>query len=304
MKNLTVLVIGDSMIDTYIFGEVSRISPEAPVPVLKLNKKNHLLGGAANVAHQIKGFGLDTTLISSCGLDDNANVLIDELKNKGITQIFDKRDVNRTIVKTRFLSRNQQMLRVDDEKKNQPINIKIIERCLSDKLPDICILSDYNKGSLSNCKDIIDLLNKKNVMTIIDPKGLDFDKYKNGSIITPNRDEIFKILGCDETSIDFVQKSQILLKDLNLKNIIVTLGSKGAMVISATDHMVIDPIQVKELDVTGAGDTFISSLAFCLSKGDKLDAAVKFANTSAGLSVQEVGVTFISEEEVLKRLKS
>ena len=303
-KKSKILVIGDAILDKYSFGVTNRISPEAPVPVLKIEKEILKPGGAANVAVNVKSLGLDTNLVANIGIDDNGKVLRKLIKSLRInlTSVSD-RDF-KTTTKTRLISQNQQLMRIDDEsgnrleKKNIPT--KDIEKLI--KNSDAVIFSDYGKGSLKDITTLIKISNKFKKPVFIDPKGDDFNCYKNAFAITPNLKEFENIVGGCKDHNEIISNAKSLSRKLNINSILVTLGSEG-MILVRKNHksLHIKATAEKEVfDVTGAGDTVIAVLCatYLSSEDDDMYFASMVANIAAGEVIKKLGAQSISGDEL------
>ncbi len=310
LKNKKVVVIGDLMLDTYHIGEVKRISPEAPVPIVRVTKSYNVLGGAANVARNLLGLGAAAHVIGLIG-DDNNGTIIKEL----FSEFSIKTDIDiseqPTITKTRIIGNNQQITRMDFEDvdvelslKNQDFIINALERAIPNA--DAVVISDYNKGLCSNliCKSVIECCKKYNKIVIVDPKGTNWDKYKGASLITPNLKELADISGDKISNTDQIihTAAKGVLDRYNLEAILVTRSEKGISYISAdtTEDM---PTEAKEVfDVSGAGDTVIATLAASLAAEFPLFSAIKIANIAAGIVVGKIGTSPILFDELNAKL--
>ena len=300
--NARVLVVGDAMLDRYWFGDVNRISPEAPVPVLAITDNEERAGGAANVACNISALGANCNLISVVGNDDAAQALERLLAERGVTASF-IRDVNHvTTVKLRLLSRNQQLLRADFEQK--PDDVFIVEAMNNyiENLQnaDIVLLSDYGKGVLRDVEQMIDAARAKGLKVLIDPKGRDFSRYRGASLITPNRHEFEDVVGpCASLEVMAVKAAE-LLKIIEVEALLVTLSDKG-MALFDKDGMVFhQKARAREVfDVSGAGDTVIGAMAAMLAAGAGYQESVHIANAAAAIVVGKLGVATASVDEIL-----
>lgn len=309
--DVKVLVVGDVMLDRYLWGNVSRISPEAPVPIVNVNKTSLVLGGAANVAANIAGLGAKPYLIGICGNDKEADEL-DKLLTK--TQISNKliRLENRqTTIKTRIVAHHQHVARIDQETTNllsETEANQVFEQITKvfDEI-SMVIISDYAKGLLNNylLTRLITYCNNKNIKVLVDPKGKDFSKYKDATILTPNRREAAEATGFDENEPDLIEKAGAkLLKEINLEALLVTQGEKGMTLLQKTGETVhLQALARNVFDVTGAGDTVIASFAVAIGAGASFLEGAKIANIAAGLVVGEVGTTAISLETLEKAEK-
>lgn len=303
-KKSKILVIGDAMLDKYSFGSTNRISPEAPVPVLKVKKEILKPGGAANVAANLSSLGINTSLIADVGIDDNGKILRKLIKSLKVNLIS---KINKNIVtttKTRIISQNQQLIRIDDECDNHKISKNNISKETEKiiKSSDAVIFSDYNKGSLTNINQLIKIANKHKKPVFIDPKGDDFNCYKNAFAITPNLKEFENIVGPCKDHNEIIKKAKNLSKKLNINSILVTLGSNGMILIQKNNKTeYINAASKKEVfDVTGAGDTVIAVLcaAYLSSKDNDLYFAAIVSNIAAGEVIKKLGAQSIGGTEL------
>lgn len=310
LDNITeknILVIGDIMLDRYYFGISKRISPEAPVPILKKKEERMVVGGAANVAVNIAKAGQKVTILSLIGEDIEGNNLINLLQKNNIDTSLIIKDKNRcTSVKTRFIGQNNiQMFRFDEEiteKIEQQSSDKILnmlEKYVSNY--DIVVISDYNKGLLTveNTKKMIEIANKNNVKTLIDVKEPKYEKYKNAYLIKPNLDELNQITGMKVDSEEqILEASRTLLKEANCNYVLATRGKDGMMLVSKEDYKNIQCMSREVYDVTGAGDTVISYLATCMANEISLLDAIQISNYAAGVGVSKMGTYAVSINEI------
>jgi len=308
-----ILVIGDIMLDRYLVGNVNRISPEAPVPVVLLKQSEDRAGGAANVATNLSGLGLQTQIIGCFGEDETGEILKKIITGSGIGIDNAMTSTLRpTVSKTRVMSGNQQIVRIDDESatafsvdENKQLLISVA-KALEAK-PAIVILSDYAKGLLSEitCKAIIEHCKKLNIPVIADPKGRDYSKYKGATTLTPNKKEAAEACGVDINDTETLLKSAALLKkSLELDFLAVTRGEEGISLIDNTQIQHIPATAKKVFDVSGAGDTVIATLAAGLVHGLNPHDALHLANIAAGIVVGKVGTVPVSQAELLKALAS
>ena len=305
-KKSKILIIGDAMLDKYFLGSTERISPEAPVPVLKVESEILKPGGAANVASNISSLGQDTTLIANIGIDTNGKILKKLIGAQKINLISKNDKKIKTTTKSRFISQNQQLIRVDDET-NDKINFLMPSNIESQvKKCDALIFSDYKKGAQNNITKLIKLANKFKKPVFIDPKGDNFDCYKNSFCITPNRKEFENIVGKCSSNQDIVNKSKKLITKLNLKSILITLGSEGMILVEKNlKPTKIEATSVNEVfDVTGAGDTVIAALCatYLSSETKDLKFAAVVANIAAGEVIKKLGAQSISEKELSSKV--
>ena len=299
-----ITVIGDVMIDWYLHGESSRISPEAPVPVVKFKESKFQLGGAANVANNLKHLEIEPFLIGATGNDHFGSLLKEHLKAEKIKFNLTSEKSFQTICKQRLMSSNQQLARIDYEqyfhgsKLTNTFNtfIKNIAKT------DLIIVSDYGKGTIFNARKLIQSAKKLKKKILIDPKGKDFTKYKGANLITPNKSEFENIMGKVGSKRNLANKAKKMLEHLNLESLIVTLGSEGMYVLKKSNKKIIgdfiNAYPQEVFDVSGAGDTTISALGAALSEGNDIFSAAEFANLAASISVSKLGTSTVSIEEV------
>ncbi len=303
-----ILVIGDLMIDHYLFGKVERISPEAPVQVVEIEKEEMLLGGAGNVINNLLALGAKVNVASVIGDDENGEWIKKRLSSKDIDlNNLVCQEARHTSKKTRVISSNQQMLRFDKESKDdisKESEEKLLE-VMSNEY-DLILLSDYAKGVLTDSltKKIIAYANIKNIPVFIDPKGSDYSKYSGATLITPNKKEAEMATGIKIVDDESLKKAGFLLKErYDLKSVIITLSENGMAIFE--DEMSKIPTVAKEVyDVTGAGDTVLSALGYAATKGKDLKEAAKFANYAAGVVVGKVGSATATINEIEEYKKS
>ena len=297
-----VLVVGDVMLDRYWYGDVSRISPEAPVPVVLVNerKEDLRLGGAANVAHNCAALRAQTTLLSVVGNDDAGRTLERLLKKNGVNAQLHRDRSIRTTEKLRVIGRQQQLLRMDFERapSREVLASKLSQ--YKEALPgcDVVILSDYGKGGMTHIGQMIQLARRAKKRVLVDPKGDDYSRYKGASIITPNRAELREVVGTWRDDADLAKRAETLRRQLGLEALLVTRGEEGMTLFRAGRKMHIKTEAREVFDVTGAGDTVIAALAVMLAAGAKLEAAVKVANRAAGIVVGKLGTAVAEYREV------
>lgn len=300
-----VMVVGDAMLDRYWFGDVDRISPEAPVPVLAITDNEERAGGAANVACNIAAMGGQCDLISVVGNDDAAKSLERLLSERGVTTRFTRDEAHVTTVKLRLLSRNQQLLRADFEQKPDDLSILAALDSFKKSLEgaDIVLLSDYGKGVLRDIGLMIDAAKAKGIKVLVDPKGRDFSRYRGASLITPNRHEFEDVVGPCPTLDVMAVKAAELLKTIDVSNLLVTLSDKG-MALFGVDGLVFHQnARAREVfDVSGAGDTVIGAMATMLAAGADYREAIHVANAAAAIVVGKLGVATCSVDEILAEI--
>ncbi len=296
-----VLVVGDIILDQYIYGETNRISPEAPVPVLRVESTEERAGGAANVAINISSLDVSVKLLGITGNDDSSNRLEEILNDKGVECHFIKCDNFTTITKQRVLSRHQQLIRLDYEKEKDSFDTDELIEQYSELIEsvDVVVLSDYAKGSLERVQTLIKYANEKNVRVLVDPKSTDFSIYRSADIITPNLKEFEAIVDECKSDDDLIEKANELRKELELYALLVTRGEKGMTLIRGGQEPVHLKAETHEVyDVTGAGDTVIAVLASALACEYELEQATALANTAAGLVVEKLGAATVTVDEL------
>jgi rfaE bifunctional protein kinase chain/domain len=297
-----VLVVGDVMLDRYWYGEVSRISPEAPVPVVLVNeqKEELRLGGAANVAHNCASLGAQTHLLSVVGNDDSGRALSRLLQEKRVKADLHRDRSIRTTEKLRVIGRQQQLLRLDFER--SPSREVLASKLTQYKtaLPDcdVVILSDYGKGGMTHIRQMIQLARRAKKRVLVDPKGDDYSRYRGASVITPNRAELREVVGTWADEKDLSQRAEALRRKLGLEALLVTRGDEGMTLFRPGRKVHIDTEAREVFDVTGAGDTVIATLAVMLAAGANMEAAVKTANRAAGIVVGKLGTAVATYQEV------
>ncbi len=303
-QDLCVLIVGDVMLDRYWFGSVDRISPEAPVPVLAVSKKESRAGGAANVANNIAALGAKAQLLSVVGDDDTAHELETLVKNFGAEVFFNKDRSIQTTEKLRMIAQNQQLLRADFEKK--PTD-EVLVQCLDNyrnKLSeaDVVILSDYGKGGLEHVSEMISLAKAANTPVVVDPKGSDFSRYRGASLITPNSKEFTAVVGEVQQESEFEEKAIALRDQLGLDSILVTRSEQGMSLFVEGKHIHSTAKTREVFDVSGAGDTVIATIALGLVSDMNYAERLAFANAAAGVVVGKVGTATATVEEISTRL--
>ena len=300
-ESAKVLVVGDLMLDRYWHGGTSRISPEAPVPVVHVNQNEERAGGACNVAINIASLGAQCTVMGLCGDDEAANTLENLLQAVGVNAQFVRMPENATVTKLRVMSRSQQLMRLDFEDGFIGRDLSQLEAGFEAQLKNhnIVVCSDYGKGSLRSVKKLIALCNKNNIPVLVDPKGNDFEKYTGASLITPNLSEFEAVTGHCKTEEDLVDKANTLSKKFNIEALLVTRSEHGMSLMQQDYDPVHLPTQAREVfDVTGAGDTVISTLAAALGADVSLERAMVFANLAAGVVVAKSGTASVSLKEL------
>jgi D-beta-D-heptose 7-phosphate kinase/D-beta-D-heptose 1-phosphate adenosyltransferase len=297
----SVLVIGDVMLDRYWFGDAGRISPEAPVPVVKIKQVDERPGGAGNVALNIAALGAKVTLVGITGDDEAARILSEQLTATGVnTQIQHIANIP-TITKLRVISRHQQLIRLDFEEKFPAFNPETLIDKYKKALQtvNVAVLSDYSKGTITNPKLFIELARAANIPILVDPKGIDFSVYHGATLITPNLTEFEAIVGPCKNEQAIVEKGQALLKAHQIGALLLTRGERGMTLLQAGQEEIHLPARAREVfDVTGAGDTVIGVLATALAAGAALPEAMSLASLAAGLVVTKLGAATVSAPEL------
>ncbi len=297
-----VLVVGDAMLDRYWFGAVDRISPEAPVPVVRVDREEERLGGAANVALNVKSLGAQATLLTVVGDDEPARKLRRLLEQHGVAALLGSDPQLYTIVKLRVIGRSQQLIRIDFE--NQPDHevlagmLADFERVLPDH--DAVLFSDYGKGGLTHIPRMIELARADRKPVLIDPKGSDYSRYAGATVITPNRAELAQVIGAWSSEAQLHERAQALREAHRLDALLLTRSEDGMSLFDAQGHVQV-PAQAREVfDVTGAGDTVIATLAAMLGAGLSLREAMSIANRAGGIVVGKFGTASVSHEELFE----
>lgn len=301
------LVVGDVMLDRYWHGAASRISPEAPVPVVQVGNQEDRPGGAGNVALNIAALGSAATLVGLVGNDDNAADLESRLTAAGVYCEFLQSVDKPTITKLRVIHQHQQLIRLDFEEIFDSADVADLHSKVTSLISSaqVLVLSDYAKGALQNVSEIIELGRKQNIPVIVDPKGSDFEKYRGATLITPNFSEFEAVVGHCKNEDELVSKGHALLSNLNLQAMLITRGEHGMTLIRPDSPELHLPARAQEVfDVTGAGDTVISVLAAALAAGDGFADATAIANLAAGLVVGKLGTAAISGPELRRAILS
>lgn len=295
-----VLVVGDAMLDRYWFGAVERISPEAPVPVVRVNREEERLGGAANVALNVKTLSAQATLLTVVGNDEPARRLRQLLEQQGVTTLLGEDPQLYTIVKLRVIGRSQQLIRIDFE--NQPDH-EVLAGMLGDYESAMAshqavLFSDYGKGGLTHIPRMIELARGAGKPVLIDPKGHDYSRYAGATVITPNRAELAQVIGPWSSEAQLHERAQALRERLGIEALLLTRSEEGMSLFDAQGHVQV-PAQAREVfDVTGAGDTVIATLAAMLACGLSLREAMPIANRAGGIVVGKFGTAGVTYEEL------
>jgi rfaE bifunctional protein kinase chain/domain len=301
LRDCRVLVVGDVMLDRYWYGAVDRISPEAPVPVVRVSREEERGGGAANVALNVAALGAQVSLLTVVGEDEASHKLEAILAQTGVKTVFGRDAELKTTVKLRIIGRQQQLLRLDFE--NTPQNEVLasqtarFEELLGDH--DAVLFSDYGKGGLAHVSAMIAKARAQSKPVLIDPKGSDYSRYQGATVITPNRAELQEVVGKWQSEEQLLSKAQSLRQQLELQALLLTRSEEGMTLFQAdgTHHV---SAQAREVfDVTGAGDTVIATMAVLLGAGLSLQDALPWANRAGGLVVGKFGTATVSFEELI-----
>ena len=295
-----VLVVGDVMLDRYWYGAVDRISPEAPVPVVRITREENRLGGCANVAFNAVSVGAQASLLSVVGDDEASHLLQDLIAKSSITPYFGRDAQLKTTVKLRVIGRQQQLLRVDFENTPQNEVLSSQTQQFMQLLPDhpVVLFSDYGKGGLAHVTDMIAAARKANKAVLIDPKGSDFSRYAGAKCITPNRAELQQVVGGWNSEEELSTKAHNLRKQLQLDAVLLTRSEEGMTLFDAQGVAHIAAQAREVFDVTGAGDTVIATLAALVAAGMSLREAMPWANRAGGMVVGKFGTATVSYEEL------
>lgn len=300
LEQVRILVVGDVMLDRYWFGDVDRISPEAPVPVVHVKREEFRLGGAANVARNIASLGARATLMSVVGQDEAAGRMRRMLDEAGIAHVLEIDSALPTTVKLRVSGRSQQLIRIDFE--SRPDQNTLTRKTDSYRTilqdHDAVVLSDYGKGGLAHVRTMIALAREAGKPVLVDPKGSDYSIYSGASIITPNRSEFEQVAGRYQGDDDLQVRADQLRARLALSALLVTRSEEGMSLFDDDGHFRIAAAAREVFDVTGAGDTVIATLAALLATGSSLRDAVRLANHAGGIVVGRFGTATITYEEL------
>lgn len=308
-----ILIIGDLMIDQYIWGDANRLSPEAPVPIVNVQKESSTLGGAGNVAQNLLSFGAEVIVAGLIGEDQAGKELLAMLIEENADTRGIVVDTNRpTTVKTRIIAGSHQIVRIDRE-----VNETISKECEDDLfnriMPqiaevDLVLFSDYNKGVLSPslCSRIITYCNSISKKVIVDPKGLDFAKYKGAFIIKPNKKELAQAVKFEKISSthDLQNAAAALFELTDATYLVVTLSEEGIAILTKADYKLLDVKATEVFDVTGAGDTVLATLAYFIALGFTVEEACELANHAAAIVIRQVGSATTTVEEIIEDMEN
>ena len=300
-----VLVVGDVMLDRYWSGAATRISPEAPVPVVHINAVEERPGGAANVALNILTLGGQVDLLGLVGQDEAGAALEGLLQRTGIGCHLQRHPTGRTSTKLRILSQHQQLLRADFEGGWPGLNLDDQRRCFERLAPgaDVIVLSDYGKGALQSARALIEHARSLDKCVIVDPKGTDFSRYHGATLITPNRAEFEAVVGCCTSDHELVERGEQVRRQTGLQGLLITRGEQGMTLLWAGQPPLHLPTRAREVyDVTGAGDTVVATLALALAARASPQEAVRLANAAAGIVVGKLGTAATTVAELSRAL--
>jgi rfaE bifunctional protein kinase chain/domain len=306
LTKANVLIVGDAMLDRYWYGDVDRISPEAPVPVVHLRHTDERPGGAANVARNVRALGAACTLISITGDDPEAARLAELLAKENIGCHLQRDKLLNTIVKLRVISRHQQLLRVDFEAPpSKDARVQLLDEYLR-RLAGFSavIVSDYGKGGLGYIQEMIQAARKAGVPVIVDPKGQDYSHYRGATLLTPNRREFEQVAGRFTDNEDLKRKAGAMIAALDLGGLLVTRGEEGMSYFGKDGVSLHVPARARDVfDVTGAGDTVIAAVGASLAVAGALPDALQLANIAAGIVVSKLGAATATPDEIRRELK-
>ena len=300
LRGARVLVVGDVMLDRYWFGDVERISPEAPVPVVRVARTDDRLGGAANVARNVAALGAAASLIGVIGADEPGDCVRRLLEASGVAPHLFVDAAVKTTIKLRVIGRTQQLLRIDFE--NQPTDDALLakldafERVVSDH--DVVVFSDYGKGGLTHIPRMIATARAAGRRVLVDPKGSEYARYRGAHIITPNRAELREVVGRWADEAELTTKAQALRRDLGLEALLVTRSEEGMSLYGEGSTLNVPTVAREVFDVSGAGDTVIATMAAALAAGASLEDAVRLSNQAAGIVVGKLGTAVVTADEL------
>jgi len=300
LSRARMLVVGDVMLDRYLFGDASRISPEAPVPVVLVQREESRPGGAANVARNCAALGAQCQLLSVIGADESGGRLAELVAGEGVRASLYRDASVHTTVKLRVIARQQQLVRVDFETtpSSEVLASKLAE--FEQALPacDVVILSDYGKGGLAHIVRMIELARSAGKRVLVDPKGDDYSRYQGASVVTPNRAELREVVGTWKDETDLERRVQGLRAKLGFEALLLTRSEQGMTLFRADDVLNVKAEAREVYDVSGAGDTVIAALGVMLAVGASMEEAVRLANRAAGIVVGKLGTAVATREEL------
>ena len=300
LSQARVLVVGDVMLDRYWYGAVDRISPEAPVPVVRVTREEERIGAAANVAYNLVTLGAQSSLLTVVGNDEASHKLEALVAGTGILAHFGRDTELKTTVKLRVIGRQQQLLRMDFENTPQTEILASQTAAFIGLLPthDAVLFSDYGKGGLAHVSDMIARARVAGKPILIDPKGTDYSRYQGATVITPNKAELQQVIGHWHNEADLTSKAQTLREQLGLQALLLTRSEEGMTLFDAQGQLSVSAQAREVFDVTGAGDTVIATMAAMVAAGMSLRDALPVANRAGGLVVGKFGTATVSFEEL------
>lgn len=300
VERARVLVIGDVMLDRYWFGQVERISPEAPVPVVRVMRKEDRLGGAANVARNIVALGAQATLIGLVGADSDGQTVRTLLQADGIQERLVVDEQRPTTLKLRVIGRQQQLIRVDFEEQPTSLALSSIHQSMQSLLAqhDVVVLSDYAKGALKEVQSLITLARQAKIPVLVDPKGEDYSRYHGATLLTPNRLEMKQAVGAWQTEEELEHKAQQLRQQLALEALLITRSEQGMSIFVDEARHHVDAQAKEVFDVSGAGDTVLATLAVGRATGLDWVQAMYWANRAGGIAVGKLGTSVVTAKEL------
>ena len=295
-----VLVVGDVMLDRYWFGEVERISPEAPVPVVHVVRREDRLGGAANVARNAVALGAQVTLVGLVGADEAATRVHELLAQAGVQAHLIADAAHPTTLKMRVLGRQQQLLRIDFEEKPTPALLDALHERVAPLFAahDVVVFSDYAKGALAHVEALITLARQHRIAVLVDPKGSDYQRYRGATLVTPNRSEMQQAVGHWISEADLAERAQGLRDQLELEALLVTRSEQGMTLFTANGHDHVEAQAHEVFDVSGAGDTVLATLAVMRAAGVDWPEAMRWANRAGGIVVGKLGTSIVTAGEL------
>lgn len=298
-----VLVVGDVMLDRYWFGEVSRISPEAPVPIAKITRTEDRVGGAANVARNVASLGGKASLLAVVGQDEAGDQLTELLKKDGVNTYLHHDVSISTTVKLRVIAKQQQLIRADfeDQPQEEILANKFDEYMQLLKEVDVIILSDYGKGGLDHVQKMITAARTMNKLVLVDPKGSDYTRYQGATLLTPNKHEFQQVMGACHSEEELAEKADHLKNKLKVEALLITRSEEGMSLFTANE-VIHQPTVAREVyDVSGAGDTVIGTMGLMLAAGLSMRDAIEWSNKAAGIVVGKLGTATVSADELFNR---
>lgn len=305
IRDTTVLVVGDSMLDRYWYGGVERISPEAPVPVIAVNRCDERPGGAANVARNVQALGAKCDLLSVSGSDNEADTLEQLLREEGVNCRLQRDKLLNTTVKLRVISQNQQLIRIDfDMPGSKDARTQLLDHYLENlEQFQLVVVSDYGKGGLGSISEMIAAARSASIPVVVDPKGHDYSLYRGADLLTPNRKEFEQVAGHFSDHKELEKKARSLASSFELGAVLVTRGEEGMSLIKRDGEALHYPARAREVfDVTGAGDTVIATVGCAFAVGGGVEDALHLANIAAGVVVGKLGATTATPDEILHEL--